>query len=98
MTACKTDIYFLCDNTGSMSTIIGEIQDDIITLLSDIRALTDASGNPFDVEFGVGNYNDFPNAPVHVTYGQDYDPVEVVSVSIPIGGTVTLPIGPGPLQ
>jgi hypothetical protein len=95
--ACKTDIYFLADNTGSMLSKIQPIQTNIISLLASIRALTDSSGNPFDVAFGVGQFNDFPVSIVFVTYGGSYDPTQVISVSIPSGSTVTLPIGPGPL-
>lgn len=96
--ACKTDIYFLCDNTGSMLSKISAIQNNIISLLASIRALPDASGDPFDVAFGVGQFNDFPVSDIYVAYGGSFDPTTIVSVAIAPGATVTVPIGPGPLQ
>ncbi|MUH01269.1 hypothetical protein F7734_56975 [Scytonema sp. UIC 10036] len=53
----KVDVYFLADTTSSMRTAIDAVKNGI----SDI--LTQIGGLGADVQFGVGEYKDFP-APV----------------------------------
>lgn len=93
---CKADIYFLCDNTGSMGTTITPIQAAINTLITDIEALATKDLSTFDVAFGVGNYNDFPLPDQHLRYGDSYDPSNLYSIVLAPGDDVTMPLGPGP--
>ncbi len=50
----KPDIYFLCDNTGSMGGVIADMQTNADAIMSDVLA----SGS--DAQFGVGKYRDYP--------------------------------------
>ncbi len=50
----KADVYFLADTTGSMSSAIDAVKGGI----NNINAALNATGN--DLQFGVGNYRDFP--------------------------------------
>jgi len=49
------DIYFLADNTGSMTTVIAAVQAGASAILSGLGSLT-------GLQFGVGEYRDFDNA------------------------------------
>ncbi|MFY0570124.1 hypothetical protein ACN28E_40740 [Archangium lansingense] len=55
--AAKVDVYFLADTTGSMNTAIAAVKTGISAILAAVANLG------ADVQFGVGNYKDFP-APV----------------------------------
>lgn len=48
------DIYFLADTTGSMGQVIGQVQTDAAAILASLQ------GTLADVQFGVGEYKDFP--------------------------------------
>lgn len=48
------DIYFLADTTGSMQAAIDQVQSDAAMILTAVRM------NLSDVQFGVGEYRDFP--------------------------------------
>lgn len=50
----KADVYFLADTTGSMGAVLSAVKADAATVLSGIAALVS------DVQFGVGQYKDFP--------------------------------------
>jgi hypothetical protein len=50
----KPDIYFLCDTTGSMFSVIEQMKTDASTIMSHISAIQP------NAWFGVGNYKDFP--------------------------------------
>lgn len=96
MTDCKADVYFLCDNTGSMGSTITPIQASILSLLSSIEALPVSGGGPFDVAFGVGNFNDFPFTTYHLRYGDSYDPANPISLTLSPTVMSRLPLVPGP--
>ena len=51
------DIYFLADNTGSMDTVIANVQANAATILSSVMSSTN------DPRFGAGYYRDFPFDP-----------------------------------
>jgi Integrin beta chain VWA domain len=53
----KVDVYFLADTTGSMNTAIAAVKGGIAAVMTQIAGLG------ADVQFGVGDYKDFP-APV----------------------------------
>ncbi|RCJ17305.1 hypothetical protein A6770_34240 [Nostoc minutum NIES-26] len=53
----KVDVYFLADTTGSMNTAIAAVKGGILAVMTQIASLG------ADVQFGVGDYKDFP-APV----------------------------------
>jgi hypothetical protein len=53
----KADVYFLADTTGSMDAVISQVQADAATVMSSISA------SIADVQFGAGNYRDFPGSP-----------------------------------
>ncbi|MGB3509294.1 MAG: hypothetical protein WBA93_08640 [Microcoleaceae cyanobacterium] len=53
----QVDVYFLVDTTGSMKPVIDVVKRDISIVLTTIGGLGS------DVQFGVGEYKDFP-APV----------------------------------
>ena len=50
----KPDIYFLCDNTGSMGGVIDAMSDNAEAIMTAIAGLA------YDPQFGVGHYRDFP--------------------------------------
>jgi hypothetical protein len=57
----KVDVYFLADNTGSMTGAIASVQAGATTIMNTL------AGTVPDIQFGVGNYRDFldsSNAPV----------------------------------
>ena len=58
----KTDIVFVIDNTGSMSSGIESVKNSVISLVSALRA----SGQ--DVQVGVVAYNDNGDNDGHATY------------------------------
>jgi len=49
----KSDVYFLADTTGSMSSILSAVRAGASNVLAALAAL------PVDIVFGVGNYKDF---------------------------------------
>jgi hypothetical protein len=49
------DIYFLADNTGSMTSVIAAVQAGASAIFSGLTALS-------GLQFGVGEYRDFDNA------------------------------------
>jgi len=51
----KADIYFLADTTGSMSGSLNAVKTSINNIITSLNA----TGN--DLNYGVGNYKDFPN-------------------------------------
>ncbi len=51
----KADVYFMADTTGSMGEVISQVQTDAAAVMSSISA------SIADVQFGAGNYKDFPN-------------------------------------
>lgn len=51
----RADVYFLADTTGSMGSVISNVKSNAATVLAQIRATIG------DVQFGVGQYKDFPN-------------------------------------
>ena len=48
------DIYFLADTTGSMTSLIANVQADAAAVLAAVDALA------FDPRYGAGDYRDFP--------------------------------------
>ncbi|NES76584.1 MULTISPECIES: hypothetical protein [unclassified Okeania] len=50
----KVDVYFLSDTTGSMGPAIASVQRGMVDIVNQTQALGS------DVQFGVGNYKDFP--------------------------------------
>jgi hypothetical protein len=50
----KVDVYFLADTTGSMAPAIAAVKSGMVDILNRTQALGS------DVQFGVGNYKDFP--------------------------------------
>ncbi|NEO55756.1 MAG: hypothetical protein F6K54_23400 [Okeania sp. SIO3B5] len=50
----KVDVYFLSDTTGSMGSAIASVQRGMVDIVNQTQALGS------DVQFGVGNYKDFP--------------------------------------
>jgi hypothetical protein len=70
----KVDIYFLADTTGSMFSVIDQLQDDATDVL------TALAGKIADVQFGAGEYKDFPFDPFcfmnHVSMTTDLLAVE----------------------
>ena len=52
--AQKADVYFLADTTGSMGSVIASVQTGASTVLGTIQGLV------ADVQFGAGQYKDFP--------------------------------------
>lgn len=56
-TAEKVDIYFLADTTGSMGPVLAQAKADAASVLSSL------TGSISDVQFGAGDYKDFPNDP-----------------------------------
>ncbi|MDY7004378.1 MAG: hypothetical protein SWX82_10595 [Cyanobacteriota bacterium] len=50
----KVDVYFLADTTGSMAAAIAAVKSGMVDILTQTQALGS------DVQFGVGNYKDFP--------------------------------------
>ena len=52
--ATKVDVYFLADTTGSMNTAIAAVKSGISAVLDKVVKLV------ADVQFGVGDYKDFP--------------------------------------
>jgi len=58
----KVDVYFLADNTGSMFPAIASVQAGATTIMSTLV------GMGLDVQFGVGNYRDFTDAPIFPAY------------------------------
>ncbi len=50
----KVDVYFLSDTTGSMGPAIASVQKGMVDIVNQTQALGS------DVQFGVGNYKDFP--------------------------------------
>lgn len=95
MVRCKTDIYFLADNTGSMGNIIDDIQANATAM---VNAITGLVG--IDAVFGVGNYRDFPTSGTtgvySIYYGGRYN-TPIANISIGIGATVTATFAPGPV-
>lgn len=55
--AAKADVYFLADTTGSMGSIIAAVKAGAATILN----APAWAGR--DIQFGVGNYKDFPFDP-----------------------------------
>ena len=53
-TPTKADVYFLADTTGSMGGVISQVKTDAAAVLSSIQ------GSIADVQFGAGDYKDFP--------------------------------------
>lgn len=53
----KADVYFCADTTGSMESILGSVQAGAASILAAL------SGSGFDLQYGVGNYKDFPTDP-----------------------------------
>jgi hypothetical protein len=49
------DIYFLADNTGSMTSVIAQVQAGANAIIGSLSSLT-------GLKFGVGEYQDFDNA------------------------------------
>ena len=56
--AQKVDVYFLADNTGSMTGAIASVQTGAATIMSTLGGLVP------DIQFGVGNYRDFNDFPI----------------------------------
>jgi len=54
----KVDVYFLADNTGSMGPAIANVRAGASAILGAL------GGMGLDIQFGVGNYHDFPEANV----------------------------------
>ena len=50
----KVDVYFLADTTSSMAPAIAAVKSGMVDVLNQTQALGS------DVQFGVGNYKDFP--------------------------------------
>lgn len=50
----KVDVYFLADTTSSMAPAISAVKSGMMDILTQTQALGS------DVQFGVGNYKDFP--------------------------------------
>jgi hypothetical protein len=50
----KVDVYFLSDTTGSMTSVIANVQANAGSILSAV------SGGSADAAFGAGDYKDFP--------------------------------------
>lgn len=53
----KPDVYFLADTTGSMFSVIDQVQTDAAAVLADIDSQTT------DPRYGAGDYKDFPHDP-----------------------------------
>ncbi|HSS78808.1 MAG TPA: vWA domain-containing protein [Thermoanaerobaculia bacterium] len=53
--AQKVDVYFLADNTGSMTGAINSVKAGASTILSTLSLVP-------DIQFGVGNYRDFKDS------------------------------------
>ncbi len=51
----RADVYFLADTTGSMGSAIAQVQADAATVLAELQA------SIADVQFGAGQYKDFPH-------------------------------------
>lgn len=49
----KVDVYFLADNTGSMNGPIGSVQAGASAIMTTLAGIVP------DIQFGVGNYQDF---------------------------------------
>ena len=54
----KVDVYFLADNTGSMGPAIASVKAGANAILGTLQ------GMGLDIQFGVGNYRDFTDAPI----------------------------------
>ncbi len=55
--AQKVDVYFLADNTGSMTGAINSVKAGASTIMTTLAGLVP------DIQFGVGNYRDFNDLP-----------------------------------
>lgn len=55
----KVDVYFLADNTGSMGGAIDNVKAGAASILSTL------GGTGLDIQYGVGNYEDFTDGPGH---------------------------------
>lgn len=55
--APKADVYFLADTTGSMGSVLSAVKADAAMVLSTIEGMI------ADVQFGAGQYKDFPHDP-----------------------------------
>jgi len=53
----KADVYLLADTTGSMGDVLSAVQADATTILATL------AGQVEDIQFGAGDYKDFPNDP-----------------------------------
>lgn len=92
MARCKTDVYFLADNTGSMGNVIDEIQANATAMVNAIAALPGV-----DAVFGVGNYQDFPVNAYSIYYGGQYPTtVPIRNLTVPVGATLDIPFALGP--
>ncbi len=61
----KLDVLFLLDSTGSMSDEIAQLQNNILSISSQIAEM---SGNNVDVHYGLVTYRDRGDAYVTLTY------------------------------
>jgi filamentous hemagglutinin family protein len=57
----KVDVFFLADNTSSMGLVIGAVQDNAATVLSNISG-GDPRFSSYDIGYGVGSYIGDPRA------------------------------------
>lgn len=89
MPKCRADIYLLADNTGSMGGIVEAVQQAGLDILEALSAVPGV-----DLTFGVGNYQDFPTEQLGILYGDKFHRPNAITV--PAGGTVTIPFAPGP--
>ena len=60
----KIDVYFLVDATPTLADEIGELQDNILTIIDDVRV------NFPDAQFGLGLYREYPLAPLAAAHSQ----------------------------
>lgn len=64
------DIYFLAETTGSMSSVINQVKADAELILADLASFL------VDVQFGVGEYKDFPSDPFAFRHNTSITDVE----------------------
>ncbi len=60
----KIDVYFLIDATPTLTSEIGRLQAEILTIVDDVRALYG------DARFGVGIYREYPLPPLADAHSQ----------------------------
>lgn len=61
----KVDVYFLADNTGSMSSSIANVKAGASAIMNTLL------GMGLDIQFGVGNYRDFEESFLAFQHQQD---------------------------